>query len=141
MTADEHAEAPQDPAKRVMIFDTTLRDGEQSPGIHLNTREKAEIGQQLAQLGVDVIEAGFPDLLPRRHGRAPAPWPIEVSGVIVAALARANEKDVSAAGGGRARRGSARGSTRSSPPATSTVSYKLEHGRRSQVLRRRRSTA
>ena len=45
---------------RVLIFDTTLRDGEQSPGISLNTGEKLEIAQQLARLGVDVIEAGFP---------------------------------------------------------------------------------
>ena len=47
-------------ANRVHIFDTTLRDGEQSPGISLNTAEKVEIAQQLARLGVDVIEAGFP---------------------------------------------------------------------------------
>src|SRR4051794_41827951 len=46
-------------ASRVHIFDTTLRDGEQSPGISLNTAEKVEIAQQLARLGVDVIEAGF----------------------------------------------------------------------------------
>ena len=45
---------------RVQIFDTTLRDGEQSPGISLNAAEKLEIAQQLARLGVDVIEAGFP---------------------------------------------------------------------------------
>ena len=45
---------------RVIIFDTTLRDGEQSPGISLNATEKLEIAQQLARLGVDVIEAGFP---------------------------------------------------------------------------------
>ena len=50
---------PDDP-NRVLIFDTTLRDGEQSPGISLNTQEKLEIAQQLARLGVDVIEAGFP---------------------------------------------------------------------------------
>ena len=50
---------PEDPS-RVLIFDTTLRDGEQSPGISLNTQEKLEIAQQLARLGVDVIEAGFP---------------------------------------------------------------------------------
>ncbi len=49
----------QDP-NRVIIFDTTLRDGEQSPGISLNAQEKLEIAQQLARLGVDVIEAGFP---------------------------------------------------------------------------------
>ncbi|HEY1854889.1 MAG TPA: 2-isopropylmalate synthase, partial [Solirubrobacterales bacterium] len=47
-------------ANRVRIFDTTLRDGEQSPGISLNTAEKVEIAQQLSRLGVDVIEAGFP---------------------------------------------------------------------------------
>ena len=51
--------SPEDP-NRVLIFDTTLRDGEQSPGISLNTQEKLEIAQQLARLGVDVIEAGFP---------------------------------------------------------------------------------
>ena len=45
---------------RVRIFDTTLRDGEQSPGINLNVKEKLEIAEQLARLGVDIIEAGFP---------------------------------------------------------------------------------
>src|SRR6266700_3181747 len=44
----------------VKIFDTTLRDGEQSPGISLDVSEKLEIADQLARLGVDVIEAGFP---------------------------------------------------------------------------------
>ena len=47
-------------ADQVIIFDTTLRDGEQSPGISLDTGEKLEIAEQLARLGVDVIEAGFP---------------------------------------------------------------------------------
>ena len=50
---------PQADVNRVHIFDTTLRDGEQSPGISLNTAEKVEIAQQLARLGVDVIEVGF----------------------------------------------------------------------------------
>ena len=45
---------------QVLIFDTTLRDGEQSPGISLDVGEKLEIAEQLARLGVDVIEAGFP---------------------------------------------------------------------------------
>src|SRR3954454_1611356 len=49
-----------DPGGRVTIFDTTLRDGEQSPGISLDQGEKLEIAEQLARLGVDVIEAGFP---------------------------------------------------------------------------------
>lgn len=51
---------PKDADKRVIIFDTTLRDGEQSPGISLDQGEKLEIAEQLARLGVDVIEAGFP---------------------------------------------------------------------------------
>ena len=46
--------------ERVVIFDTTLRDGEQSPGISLDPIEKLEIAEQLARLGVDYIEAGFP---------------------------------------------------------------------------------
>jgi 2-isopropylmalate synthase len=47
-------------ADRVTIFDTTLRDGEQSPGINLDAKDKIEIAEQLARLGVDIIEAGFP---------------------------------------------------------------------------------
>ena len=46
--------------ERVYIFDTTLRDGEQSPGVSLNVNEKVEIARQLTRLGVDIIEAGFP---------------------------------------------------------------------------------
>ena len=45
---------------RIIIFDTTLRDGEQSPGASLNITEKLQIAKQLAKLNVDVIEAGFP---------------------------------------------------------------------------------
>ena len=46
--------------RKIYIFDTTLRDGEQSPGVNLNTKEKVEIALQLEKLGVDRIEAGFP---------------------------------------------------------------------------------
>ena len=46
--------------EKVIIFDTTLRDGEQAAGASLNAREKLELARQLARLGVDVIEAGFP---------------------------------------------------------------------------------
>ena len=46
-------------SKRIKIFDTTLRDGEQTPGVNLNINEKLEIAKQLEKLGVDIIEAGF----------------------------------------------------------------------------------
>jgi len=86
---------PQDP-DRVLIFDTTLRDGEQSPGISLNVAEKLEIAQQLARLGVDVIEAGFPITSP---GDLEAVQAIarQVEGPIVAALARTQQQDIDAA--------------------------------------------
>lgn len=58
MSTVEHPVAPS--SDRVFIFDTTLRDGEQSPGASMNTDEKLEIARQLIRLGVDVIEAGFP---------------------------------------------------------------------------------
>jgi 2-isopropylmalate synthase len=97
VTADSETAAPQDPDQRVLIFDTTLRDGEQAPGITLNTREKVEIGQQLARLGVDIIEGGFPIASPGDF-EATRAVAREVSGVVVAGLARANEKDVTTAG-------------------------------------------
>ncbi len=90
---------PDDP-NRVLIFDTTLRDGEQSPGISLNSQEKLEIAQQLARLGVDVIEAGFPITSPgdfeavqaiARADFGPALPPV------VAALARTHVADIDAA--------------------------------------------
>src|SRR5262245_21635931 len=82
----------QDP-DRVLIFDTTLRDGEQSPGISLNTTEKLEIAHQLARLGVDVIEAGFPIASPGDFEAVQA-IAREVEGPIIAGLARANPADV-----------------------------------------------
>jgi 2-isopropylmalate synthase len=78
---------------RVLIFDTTLRDGEQSPGISLNTAEKLEIAHQLARLGVDVIEAGFPIASPGDFEAVQA-IAREVEGPIIAGLARANAADV-----------------------------------------------
>jgi len=82
--------------KQVLIFDTTLRDGEQSPGISLNTAEKLEIAHQLARLGVDVIEAGFPITSP---GDAEAVRSIaeQVEGPIIAGLARTHKGDIDAA--------------------------------------------
>jgi 2-isopropylmalate synthase len=78
---------------RVIIFDTTLRDGEQSPGISLNTAEKLEIAYQLARLGVDVIEAGFPIASPGDFEAVRA-IAREVHGPIIAALARAHAADI-----------------------------------------------
>jgi 2-isopropylmalate synthase len=84
---------PAESPDRVLIFDTTLRDGEQSPGISLNTTEKLEIAHQLARLGVDVIEAGFPIASPGDFEAVQA-IAREVYGPIVAGLARANPADV-----------------------------------------------
>src|SRR5829696_743335 len=81
---------------RVRIFDTTLRDGEQSPGISLNKKEKLEIAHQLARLGVDVIEAGFPISSPGDFDAVQA-IARDVHGPVVCALARANAQDVDAA--------------------------------------------
>ena len=78
---------------RVYFFDTTLRDGEQTPGVSLQTPEKIEIAKGLVRLGIDVIEAGFPAASP---GDFEAVQTIarEVKGTTICALARANEKDV-----------------------------------------------
>ena len=78
---------------RVVIFDTTLRDGEQSPGISLNTAEKLEIAHQLARLGVDVIEAGFPISSPGDFEAVQA-IAREVQGPVIAGLARAQAPDI-----------------------------------------------
>jgi len=80
----------------VRIFDTTLRDGEQSPGFSMNTEEKIRMARQLAGLGVDVIEAGFP-IASRGDLEAVRQVAQEVRDVPVAALARAKKEDVSAA--------------------------------------------
>src|SRR6266576_3378097 len=81
---------------RVRIFDTTLRDGEQSPGISLNVHEKVEIASQLARLGVDIIEAGFPITSP---GDFEAVQSIarEIDGPVICGLARTSKQDIDAA--------------------------------------------
>jgi 2-isopropylmalate synthase len=81
---------------RVRIFDTTLRDGEQSPGISLNKQEKVEIAHQLARLGVDIIEAGFPISSPGDFEAVQA-IAREVHGPVICGLARAGTQDVDAA--------------------------------------------
>ena len=80
----------------VQIFDTTLRDGEQSPGFSMNTEEKIRIARQLAALGVDIIEAGFP-IASRGDLEAVQAVAKEVRDVPIAALARARKDDILAA--------------------------------------------
>ena len=77
----------------VKIFDTTLRDGEQTPGVSLNMKEKLEIAKQLDKLKVDVIEAGFP-ITSEGDFKAVKKIAQEVSNPVVAGLARATKKDI-----------------------------------------------
>jgi len=86
----------RDERQRVKIFDTTLRDGEQSPGISLNKHEKVEIASQLARLGVDIIEAGFPITSPGDFEAVQA-IAREVEGPVVCGLARTSFQDIDAA--------------------------------------------
>ena len=82
---------------RIIIFDTTLRDGEQSPGCSMNLREKMAIAQQLARLGVDVIEAGFPISSPgdfEAVHRVADTVGAEENAPAIAGLARAREADI-----------------------------------------------
>src|SRR5450432_4909195 len=78
---------------RITVFDTTLRDGEQSPGCSMNHQEKLRLAHQLDRLGVDVIEAGFPiasdgDFAAVKAIAAAVPRPV------IAALARAARHDI-----------------------------------------------
>lgn len=84
-------------AEKVLIFDTTLRDGEQSPGAALAINEKLEIAHQLAKLGVDIIEAGFPISSAAQY-EATRLCAEQVIGPVICGLARANEKDIATAG-------------------------------------------
>jgi 2-isopropylmalate synthase len=83
-------------AKKVIIFDTTLRDGEQSPGASLNTREKLQIARYLQMMQVDVIEAGFP-FASRGDLEAVRSIAQEIRGPQIAGLARAKKEDLDAA--------------------------------------------
>ena len=78
---------------RVIIFDTTLRDGEQSPGISLDAGEKLEIAEQLARLGVDYIEAGFP-VASEGDFEAVEAIAKSVKGPVIAGLSRTHIGDV-----------------------------------------------
>ena len=82
-------------SRQIRIFDTTLRDGEQSPGCSMNLKEKLEVAQILVDLGVDIIEAGFPIASPgdfesvREIATSLGNRDVEISG-----LARSNDKDI-----------------------------------------------
>lgn len=80
-------------SERITIFDTTLRDGEQSPGCSMNVQEKLRMARQLEALGVDVIEAGFP-IASDDDFEAVKQVSSEVRGSVIAALARATTLDI-----------------------------------------------
>ncbi len=83
-------------SNRVLVFDTTLRDGEQSPGVRLSMPEKLEIGHQLVRLGVDILEAGFPISSPGDF-EAVNTLSRELRGVQICGLTRARQKDIEVA--------------------------------------------
>ncbi len=98
-TQNESEKSTQESGDRILIFDTTLRDGEQSPGATLNVEEKLIIARQLARLGVDIIEAGFPFSSP---GDFEAVQQIAKTvgtedGPVICGLARATRQDIKAA--------------------------------------------
>src|SRR5918995_344981 len=78
---------------QIIVFDTTLRDGEQSPGATLTSDEKLEVADALVELGVDVMEAGFPAASPGDFEAVRA-IANRAKGVVVAGLARAVESDI-----------------------------------------------
>lgn len=80
-------------SRRIVIFDTTLRDGEQSPGASMNLQEKLEIAQALVELGVDVIEAGFPIASPGDFEAVREVAKV-VDGSVVCGLARCRNEDI-----------------------------------------------
>ena len=82
---------------KLVIFDTTLRDGEQSPGFSMNTEEKLVLARQLETLGVDIIEAGFP-IASDDDAHAVALIAAEIRGPVIAALSRCNPADIERAG-------------------------------------------
>jgi len=83
--------------QRIIIFDTTLRDGEQCPGASMNLREKLEVARQLARLRVDVIEAGFP-VISEGDFASVNSIAREIKGPVICGLARCVAKDIDAAG-------------------------------------------
>ncbi len=97
MTPQTTSETSMTGSNRVIIFDTTLRDGEQSPGAAMTQEEKIRIARQLEKLGVDVIEAGFAAASPGDFEAVRSIAQV-IQNATVCSLARANERDVRAAG-------------------------------------------
>ena len=93
---EQSTEKTSEPRRLITVFDTTLRDGEQSPGASMNLAEKLEVAKALEELGVDVIEAGFPIVSPGDFESV-----LEISKTVkncsVCGLARCVDKDIDAA--------------------------------------------
>src|SRR3972149_3946475 len=85
-------------SRRIKIFDTTLRDGEQCPGASMNKEEKLTVARQLAKLNVDIIEAGFP-IASEDDFEGVRLIAAEVRGPVIAGLARARKEDIERAAG------------------------------------------
>src|ERR1051326_7622851 len=92
-TKSTQASPASAPSRMVRIFDTTLRDGEQSPGASMNIPEKLEIAQALVDLGVDIIEAGFPIASPGDF-EAVRQIATNIRGSTICGLARCNDADI-----------------------------------------------
>src|SRR3954463_1870456 len=90
--AEKHAGAEHG-SERVIVFDTSLRDGEQAPGASMDLEQKLAVARALQALGVDVVEAGFPAASPGDF-EAGAAGAREIEGPTVCALPRAHRKDI-----------------------------------------------
>jgi 2-isopropylmalate synthase len=95
-SAAESDRSESQEARTIRIFDTTLRDGEQSPGASMNLPEKLEVAQLLADMGVDIIEAGFPIASPGDF-ESVSQIAQSIRGSTICGLARCNDKDIDAA--------------------------------------------
>src|SRR6185312_1223164 len=91
MTVEPNAKRPAE--RTITIFDTTLRDGEQSPGASMNITEKLEVAQALVDLGVDIIEAGFPIASPGDF-EAVRVISNNIRGAVICGLARSANEDI-----------------------------------------------
>ena len=96
-TADDAARVRRDADNRVYIFDTTLRDGEQSPGASMTLEEKLQVAELLDEMGVDIIEAGFP-IASNGDFQAVSEIGKVVQNAVVCGLARAGMADIDRAG-------------------------------------------